>query len=251
MEEVIKQLNVRLVTTIGGVRIFESVIFALIVIAILFVLSLWLGSGLKVRNPGKKQAAAEFIVTKLDDLMASIVSEEGKKYGTYLSVVLIFIGASNIIGVVGLGFKPPSKDMMVPAALAIMSIILIEAANIRANGIGGWIKSKTKPSAVVTPINILEIAIRPLSLCMRLFGNILGAFVIMHLLEAIPLPVIGKIPVVGEYIQVVFHALLGGVAGLYFEFFDGFLQAYIFVFLTGLFIKEAVEKEEEPEEAKQ
>ena len=69
----------------------------------------------------------------------------------------------------------------------------------------------------------MEIAIRPLSLCMRLFGNVLGAFVIMKIIEyCVP---------VG--IPLVFSA--------YFDLFDGLLQAYVFVFLTSLFIKEAIE----------
>ena len=77
--------------------------------------------------------------------------------------------------------------------------------------------------ALVTPINVLEIFIKPLSLCMRLFGNVLGAFVIMKLIESI-LPV--GLPV---------------LFSMYFDLFDGLIQAYVFVFLTGLFIKEAVE----------
>ena len=77
--------------------------------------------------------------------------------------------------------------------------------------------------AVVAPINVLEIGIRPLSLCMRLFGNVVGSFVVMKLIEQL-LPV--GLPV---------------VFSLYFDIFDGLIQAYIFVFLTSLFIKEAVE----------
>ena len=77
--------------------------------------------------------------------------------------------------------------------------------------------------AIVTPINILEVFIKPLSLCMRLFGNVLGAFVVMELLKII-MPAFLPIPF-----------------SLYFDIFDGLLQAYVFVFLTSLFIKEAVE----------
>ncbi len=109
------------------------------------------------------------------------------------------------------------------AALAVMSIILIEAAGIRKKGMKRWLKSFTEPVVLVTPINILELFIKPLSLCMRLFGNVLGAFVIMKLIESIckvGLPV---------------------VFSLYFDLFDGLIQAYVFVFLTGLFIKEALE----------
>ena len=86
-----------------------------------------------------------------------------------------------------------------------------------------WLKGFTEPVALVTPINVLEIFIKPLSLCMRLFGNVLGAFVIMKLIESI-LPV--GLPI---------------LFSMYFDLFDGLIQAYVFVFLTGLFVKEAVE----------
>ena len=76
---------------------------------------------------------------------------------------------------------------------------------------------------IILPINILELFIKPLSLCMRLFGNVLGAFVIMELLKL----------VVPAVVPVVFS--------LYFDIFDGLIQAYVFVFLTGLFMKEAME----------
>ena len=74
------------------------------------------------------------------------------------------------------------------------------------------------------PINILEVVIRPTSLCMRLFGNVLGAFVIMKLIEYV-LPV---------GLPVIFSA--------YFDLFDGLLQAYVFVFLTSLYISEEIEQ---------
>lgn len=76
---------------------------------------------------------------------------------------------------------------------------------------------------VVLPINILELFIKPLSLCMRLFGNVLGSFVIMELIKMI-------VPAV---VPVIFSC--------YFDIFDGLIQAYVFVFLTALFVKEAME----------
>ena len=77
--------------------------------------------------------------------------------------------------------------------------------------------------AILTPINILEIFIRPLSLCMRLFGNVLGAFVIM------------------ELVKLVVPVGVPAILSLYFDVFDGLIQAYVFVFLTSLYISEAVE----------
>lgn len=73
------------------------------------------------------------------------------------------------------------------------------------------------------PINILELFIKPLSICMRLFGNVLGAFVVMELIKLV-VPV--GIPVVFSF---------------YFDVFDGLIQAYVFVFLTSLFMAEAME----------
>lgn len=76
---------------------------------------------------------------------------------------------------------------------------------------------------MIAPINVMEIFIRPVSLCMRLFGNILGGFVVMELIKGV-IPVVVPIPF-----------------SLYFDVFDGLIQAYVFVFLTSLFIKEQIE----------
>jgi len=224
--EIQEQLNVETVFTINiadkfSIPIYESTVVTWIIIGIVLIICLILGTNLKVKNISKRQAIAETIVTKLEGLVAGMIGEEGKGYVPYLLAVLLFIGFSNIIGV--FGFKPPTKDLNVTAALAIMSIILVQIASIKAHGPLGWIKRFAAPIAVVTPINILELVIKPLSLCMRLFGNVLGAFVIMELLKSV-VPV--GIP---------------AVFSLYFDLFDGLLQAYVFVFLTSLYIKEAIE----------
>ena len=71
----------------------------------------------------------------------------------------IYIGVANLIGL--LGFKPPTKDLNVTAGLAIMSICLIEYSGFRQKGLKGFVHSFAEPMAIVTPINIMEIAIRP------------------------------------------------------------------------------------------
>lgn len=205
----------------GGIGVSESVVVSWIIIAFLAVLSFCLTRNLKVKNAGKRQIAVETAVSSLQNMAEGIVGEEGKGYALYLATVLIYLGVANLIGL--LGFKPPTKDLNVTAGLAIMSIFLIEFAGIKKKGVGGWLKSFTEPIAVVTPINILEVFIKPLSLCMRLFGNVLGAFVIMEVIKTL-------VPVV-----------IPAVFSCYFDIFDGLIQAYVFVFLTGLFIKEAVE----------
>ena len=223
-EGLMEELSCETVFTIpvfGGIEVAESVVVTWIIMACLVLLSLILTRNLKVHGISKRQAALEYCVTWLNNLVEGMLGEEAKQYAPYLVTVLIYLGISNVIGLIG--FKPPTKDLNTTAALALMSIILIEMAGIRKKGVKKWAKSFAQPVAIIAPINVLEIFIRPLSLCMRLFGNVLGAFVIMELIKQI-LPVGLPLPF-----------------SFYFDIFDGLIQAYVFVFLTSLFVKEAVE----------
>ena len=223
-ENLLEELNCETVFTIpvlGGMEVAESTVITWVIMAFIVLLSIWLTRDLKVNQISKRQAVAEFIVTWLQNFVRGMIGEEAKEYVPYLVSMLIYIALSNVIGLFGL--KPPTKDLNVTVALSLMSIILIEASGIRKKGVKKWFKSFAEPVAVIAPINVLEIFIRPLSLCMRLFGNVLGAFVIMELIKQI-LPVGLPLPF-----------------SFYFDIFDGLIQAYVFVFLTSLFIKEAVE----------
>ena len=192
-----------------------------IIMAVLTLLAIVFVRNLKVENPGKKQLALEAFISFLDDFFTDILGKEGRRYISYLISTAIYIGVANLIGL--LGFKPPTKDLNVTAALAIMSLFLIYYAGFHKKGTKGFLKSFAEPMPIVTPINIMEIAIRPISLCMRLFGNVIGSFVIMELLKMI-MPAVLPVPF-----------------SLYFDIFDGLIQTYVFVFLTSLFIKEQIE----------
>ena len=222
--ELLEELNCDTAFTIpvfGGIEVAESVVITWVIMAFMLILAICMTRYLKVQNPGKRQVILETAVCGLQNMVKGIIGEEGAGYVPYLVTVIVYIGISNIIGLFGM--KPPTKDLNVTGALAIMSIILIEYSGIHAKGVKRWAKSFAEPVAVVAPLNVLEIFIRPLSLCMRLFGNVLGAFVVMELLKII-MPAILPIPF-----------------SLYFDIFDGLIQAYVFVFLTSLFIKEAIE----------
>ena len=170
----------------------------------------------KYRETGKGTAYAG-----ISDFFEGIIGKENKGYIPYLMTVALYLAISNVIGL--LGFKPPTKDMNVTIALAVMSMFVIEWSGIHKNGLFHWCKHFAKPVPIVAPIMILEIVIRPLSLCMRLFGNMLGGFVVMELIKEV-VPLIVPIPF-----------------SFYFDIFDGLLQAYVFVFLTALFMTEEME----------
>lgn len=217
-----EELNCETVFTLpvlGGIS--ESVVVTWIIMAVLVLASILLVRNLKVENPGKVQLALESAISWASDFFEGIIGKENRRYIPYLITVLLFLGVSNTIAL--LGFKPPTKDLNVTAALAIMSMCLIEFSGIRKNGLKHWVKHFASPVPVVAPIMILEVVIRPLSLCMRLFGNMLAGFVVMELLKTL-VPLLIPIPV-----------------SFYFDIFDGLLQAYVFVFLTALFMTEEME----------
>ena len=223
-KNLLEELNVETVFTIpvfGGIDVSESVVVTWIIMAVVILLSIIFVRNLRVENPGKKQLVLESAIGWIQDFCVDVMGKENKRYVPYLITVILYLGISNIIGL--FGFKPPTKDLNVTAALAIMSMFLIEYSGIHRNGLKHWVKHFAEPVPVVAPILILEIIIRPLSLCMRLFGNVLGAFVIMELLKLVA-PVLIPIPF-----------------SFYFDIFDGFLQAYVFVFLTALFMNEEQE----------
>ena len=224
VESLMEELNCNVVFTIplfGGIDVMESVVVTWIIMAIMMIASLILVHGLKVRNISKKQAALESGMSFIYDFFEGLLGKEGKAYIPYLITVVIYIGIANMIGL--LGFKSPTKDLNVTVSLAVMSIVLVEVAGIRKKGVRGWIKSFAEPIPIIAPINVLELFIRPLSLCMRLFGNVLGAIVVMALIKHL-VPLVVPLPF-----------------SFYFDIFDGVIQAYVFVFLTSLYIKEAIE----------
>ncbi|MBO4492939.1 MAG: F0F1 ATP synthase subunit A [Ruminococcus sp.] len=220
MDNLMEELEAKTAFTIpifGGIPIAESCVVTWIIMGALVLLSIILTRKMK-KVPTGSQCILEGIMDWLDNFFLGILGHKGKKYLPFLETLIIYIAFANIIGL--FGFVPPTKDVNVTAALAGMAIIFVQLSFIIEKGPLKWLKS------FLNPINLLDLVTRPLSLCMRLFGNVLGAFVVMELVKkgiaAIGVPVI---------------------ASAYFDIFDGLLQAYVFVFLTSLYMAEAMEEE--------
>lgn len=223
-DKLVEELNTETVFSLFGGKITfdEGTVVSWIIMAVFLIVGIILTRGLKVQgNISKRQLFLEMCVEKMHSFFHRNMGADGDRYIPWLMTVAIYIGACNMCGI--FGFKSPTKELNVTLGLALTSIILVQYAGIHKKGTKGWLKSFAKPVAIVLPINILEIVIKPMSLCFRLFGNIIGAYIIMKLIEAV-VPV--GIPV---------------ALSLYFDIFDGFIQAYVFVFLTSLYIQEAIE----------
>lgn len=212
------------IPVLGGVPVADSVVVTWIIMAFLVVISLMLTRKLSVRSPGKVQVALEWAVQFLNGFVKTNIGTHWRPFAPWLGTVALYIGFSNLIGILGL--TPPTKDISVTTALAIMSMLLIYGSQFRYNGLLGGLKKFAAPMPLLLPINLMEVVIRPLALCMRLFGNILGAYIIMEMLKFV-------VPVV-----------LPAIFSIYFDLFDGLIQTVVFVFLTTLFTGEGIKDEE-------
>jgi F-type H+-transporting ATPase subunit a len=220
MDNLLEELQSKTAFTIpilGGIPVADSCVVTWIIMAVIVLLSIIFTRKLK-KVPTGSQCILEGIIDWLDNFFLGILGHKGKKYLPFLETLIIYIAFANLIGL--FGFVPPTKDVNVTAALAGVAIIAVQLSFIIEKGPLKWLKS------LLNPINLLDLVTRPLSLCMRLFGNVLGAFVVMELIK---------------------HCVPGGVpviASGYFDLFDGLLQAYVFAFLTSLYMAEALEEEE-------
>ncbi len=212
------------IPVLGGVPVADSVVVTWIIMALLVVITLMLTRKLSVRSPGKVQVALEWAVQFLNGFVKTNIGTHWRPFAPWLGTVALYIGFSNLIGILGL--TPPTKDISVTTALAIMSMLLIYGSQFRYNGLLGGLKKFAAPMPLLLPINLMEVVIRPLALCMRLFGNILGAYIIMEMLKFV-------VPVV-----------LPAIFSIYFDLFDGLIQTVVFVFLTTLFTGEGIKDEE-------
>lgn len=183
--------------------------------------------------PRGLQNTAEVVVEMVTNFASSFIGKDGKNFAPYIGTLGLFLAVANTLGALFMAeltgglVAPPTRSLAVPVALALMTIIIAIGAGIYKKGLGGFIKSLFKPLPFLFPFNLLEFITKPLSLGMRLFGNILGAYILMELI----------------FVNLPYG--FPSIACMYFDLFDGGLQAFVFVLLTSLYISEEVNTEEE------
>jgi len=235
-------INTVFTLTVFGfeVPITETVVVSWAIMLILVAASLVFTRRLK-EVPAGPQAILETGVEFLDGFSNNRFGSLSKYLAPYIGSLFLFLLVANIIGVLspvevgafGREFRPlfvvrpPTRDINVTMALAAISIALIPVCGIAARGVCGWLKHFLYPFPVMLPFNIMEYGIRLSSLALRLFGNVLAGVVLMRMIE-------GVLPIA-----------LPMIFSLYFDFFDGAIQAAIFVFLTSLYISEVVKVHDE------
>jgi len=210
---------------IGPIKIdiVPEVIIQWIIIVIVAAIVIWATRNLKLR-PNKKQVVVEYIYTLLKNVVTANMGEEFLDIIPFIGSLATFLLFMNLTGLFGV--PVPTKSFSVTVGMALVTFYMVQYYTIRKYGLKSYFGGYTFPIAIITPINILERIMLPVSLALRLFGNILAATFLVELCyEA--LGHIGFIPQLG--IPIPLHA--------YFDIFDGGIQTVIFIMLTMINIK--------------
>lgn len=209
------------------------------------VLGLMMRSRATSGVPGKFQVFWEFIVGATQKQVESSIGPRGARIVPLAITLFVFIFICNLFGIVGLGAKydvllPPAADINLPLAMALFVIVLVHGASIRSRGIGGYVKHYlTQPFPIfLMPanlfINLVEEIAKPITLALRLFGNLLSGGLMLALLAYLVVWKIGAVPV-GGILFVVFDPVWK-----LFDLVIGLIQAFIFALLTILYFDTAM-----------
>lgn len=210
------------------IDIKPEAIIQLVIVLLIGILAWWATKDLKRRPTGKKQVVVEYIYTTIQNVVNANMGEQYGDMISFIGTLAVFIVTMNLLGLVGI--TPVTNNFSVTLALGLISFVVIQGYTMKKIGIGHYFLGYGQPMLMMLPINVIERVMLPVSLSLRLFGNILAASFLVELVYE-SLDKIAWIAQIG--LPVPLHA--------YFDIFDGCIQMVIFVMLTMINIKITVE----------
>lgn len=211
------------------IDVTNSIVIQWVVMAIIIVLTLLLTRNLK-KVPGKRQSVLEILIGFFDNLVNDNMGAKYKKFVPFIGTMGIFMLFLNLSGLVGV--EPSTRDINVTAGFALISFVVINANAFIKVGVKGFCKELVKPFPLMLPMNLLEKFTLPISLCLRLFCNMLVGTIVLGLLYQLLI-----------YLGHVFAFVIPIPLHFFFDVFDGVIQVYIFMMLTMLYTKMGAEEE--------
>ncbi len=228
---------------------FLNPIYSLSVALLLALFFIALSKKLSARFPGRSQMAVEMIFGSLYSLFEAIIGPTARRYTPYLGTLFVFILVNNLVGMLPLGHASTSSFAHTTFALGLLTFLYVQGIAIKENGLGGYLlhlagDPKTPMdwgfSILLFPLHLLGELIKPLSLGLRLFGNIFGEETLvatMVILGYLLSKAIGGIVIDGD------AAFWGFVPGIPLQlpfYFLGLLsstiQALVFTLLSTVYI---------------
>ena len=201
--------------------------------------------GLKLRNASRRQTLLEQAVASITYFSRNAIGEGGEKFAPLIGTVFSFILVSNLMGVLPTVWKrnhegslysatpAPTSNLSMTLAIALIVFIYVQYIGIRENGFGGYIKHFAGPvkalSPLIFPLEIIGALSKPLSLSIRLFGNVFGEETVIAVLIAL------GVSTLGWYLPIPFQLPM-----LVFGVFGSIVQAGVFTILTCAYIGLAI-----------
>jgi len=223
------------ITAKNPARPWETwIVMEILVAVLLMIVVAALKAGLSPDKPGALQHIFEGIYGFINTTAEEAGIQHGHQYVPYIGTIFIFILSMNLIGIIP-AFESPTMAPWVPAGLAVVTFVYFNAMGFKANGIGyltqfaGPVRFPNRIATVAViifmiPIETLSVLIRPLSLTVRLYGNMFA----------------------GEQVTLVFLNLTKLVFPVVFmglHIFVGLVQAYVFTLLTTIYVAIATSHE--------
>jgi len=215
--------------TIGPVEITGTIVTSWVIILGLTVIS-----ALATRNlkdvPGPLQNMAEMAVENLQNYFGGILGKKhARKYFPVFATFFIYIVVCNYSGLLPgaghlKGFAVPTACLSVTAALGVIAFFTTHTIGIRERGAKEYFGTLLKPFLLMLPLNLIEQAVRPFSLTLRLFGNLYGEEMVTEQLYHI-FPIL--LPLVMNVLSLLFCMI----------------QAMVFTMLLSVYVSEGIEEE--------
>ena len=235
----------------------DHVLYTWVVMVILIGLS-WAATRRMSLVPRGAQNFVEVVLEQFIQMIDDVIGPAGRRYLPLIGTLGLFILVCNLMGLVP-GLMSPTGNLMTNAACALVVFFAYHYIGIKQQGLGHYLKHFMGPvpalAPLMIPIEVISHLARPLSLTLRLFGNMTGG----HILLAIIFFLMGLNGLIGFALSGSLGGIIvGGIGGAVMIVFTvgflyplkilvSFLQAFIFVMLTMLYIASAVEGAEHDE----
>jgi F-type H+-transporting ATPase subunit a len=205
-----------------------------VVMALIVTLIIVVFFKLTVKNlsmlPSKLQRFLEMIYQAFRSLIDDIIGPEGRQYLPAIATIGIFIAMCNLVGLLP-EMGSPTANLNVTVGCALFIFVYYHYQGVRKHGALGYIKTFMGPAWWLAwlffPIEIISHFSRPLSLSMRLFGNIYGEDLVIYIIMSIA----------------PWYLFISPLPMMAFAIFTSFLQAFIFVMLSIIYLGGAVSSE--------
>lgn len=204
----------------------DTIVVTWIAMGIVLVIVAVLAATHPVTKLSKRYSLMELIVSFIGNQVETILGKNGVPFVPFIISLFLFIFILNEIGLFPFIGRSPTADLNTTAALAIFVILLIQIVGIARKGLGYYKHLVIKPLVLgipMLPIMIIDELARPVTLAMRLFGNIFAGEILLVVVAVVIVAHLGIISTLANAGPIVIYA---------FNMFIGGIQALVFTLLT-------------------